>query len=198
MCRRYGVKLCQTAKCPLDRRPYPPGMHGKVKGYSNKLSNYGRQLAEKQKARKTYGLHEKQFGNYFVKAFQKVGNTAELLFAMLENRLDNTVYRLGLAATRTQARQMVGHGHICVNGKRVDIASFAVKVGDEITIREASLKSPLFAELTQRLEQKQKELMVPWLHLDPKAATGKVTSTPKLGDVEVPVDWRMIVEFYSK
>jgi len=151
-CRRYGVKLCQTDKCPVVKRSYPPGVHG-PKG-ARKLTEYGRQLAEKQKAKITYGLREKQFRNYFDKAFKKVGNTSEILFASLESRLDNVIYRLGLGKTRTQARQLVGHGHFAVNGKKVDIPSFQVKVGDVINIREKSRSAKIFTNLAESLKNK--------------------------------------------
>ncbi len=194
-CRRYGVKLCQSAKCPVLKRNYPPGVHGpSFRG--QKQTAYGKQLAEKQKAKRIYGLREGQFRNYFDTAFKKVGNTVELLFKSLENRLDNTVYRLGLAATRSQARQLVGHGHITINGKKVDIPSYQVKVGEVIALADKSLKSPLFENLEQTLQQK--EMMAPWLTIDPKTKVGKVTGAPKINDVEVAINWSMIVEFYSR
>jgi small subunit ribosomal protein S4 len=194
-CRRYGVKLCQSAKCPVLKRNYPPGVHGpSFRG--QKQTAYGKQLAEKQKAKRIYGLREGQFRNYFDTAFKKVGNTIELLFKSLENRLDNTVYRLGLAATRSQARQLVSHGHITINGKKVDIPSYQVKVGEVIALSDKSLKSPLFENLEQSLQQK--EMMAPWLTIDPKTKVGKVTGAPKINDVEVAINWSMIVEFYSR
>lgn len=194
-CRRYGVKLCQSARCPLDKRSYAPGAHGPTQ-MGQKLTAYGRQLAEKQKAKTMYNLRENQFRKYFDVAFKKVGNTVEGLFRMLENRLDNTVYRLGFAATRAQARQLVGHGHIQVNGKKLDIASAQVKSGDVITLVPSSVKSPLFADLSERLSKK--ETIMPWLTLDAANLTGKVTGQPTLGDVEIAVNWQMIVEFYSR
>lgn len=194
-CRRYGVKLCQSAKCPVLKRNYPPGVHG-PSARTQKQTAYGKQLAEKQKAKRIYGLREGQFRNYFDTAFKKVGNTVELLFKSLENRLDNTVYRLGFAATRSQARQLVSHGHITIGGKKVDIPSYQVKVGEEIALSEKSLKSPLFENLEQTLQQK--EMMAPWLTVDPKTKVGKVTGTPKINDVEVAINWSMIVEFYSR
>ncbi|MFA5029490.1 MAG: 30S ribosomal protein S4 [Patescibacteria group bacterium] len=192
-CRRYGVKLCQSDKCPVIRRNYPPGMHG-PKG-ARKLTEYGRQLAEKQKAKIVYGLREKQFANYFDAAFKKVGNTAELLFKLLESRLDNVVYRFGFAKTRTQARQLVSHGHVEVNGKKVDIPSFQTKIGDAISLREKTLKTNAFANLAEALKDKE---VMSWLSLDAKELKGKIVDLPKLGEVEMNIDWRMIVEFYSK
>ena len=200
-CRRAGEKLflkgekCDGPKCTLVKRSFPPGVHGNNKRMS-KLTNYGRQLLEKQKAKRTYGLREKQFRNYFEEAFKKVGNTGELLFKFLESRLDNTVYRLGIGTSRTQARQIVNHGHITVNGKKVDIPSYLVKVGDIISIRESSTKKSAFTNLRERLAKK--ENIVPWLSLDFKELKGKVTSLPKTSDVAVNIDWRTIVEFYSK
>lgn len=199
-CRRAGEKLflkgdrCNSPKCAIVKRNTPPGVHG---AGMRKLTNYGQQLMEKQKVKRLYGLREKQFRNYFAKAFKKVGNTSELLFNLLENRLDNTIYRLGLASSRTKARQIVNHGHIQVNGKKVDIPSFQVKIGDIIIIRERSKKSPLFSEMSQTIINR-KEVMVPWLTMDAKTLEGKVTGAPKLGDVEMNVAWQTIVEFYSK
>jgi len=200
-CRRAGEKLnlkgekCNGAKCTLVKRNFPPGVHG-VSKRPGKLTNYGTQLKEKQKAKRTYGLREIQFRNYFEKAFRKIGNTGELLFRFLELRLDNTVYRLGFAPSRRMARQVVGHGHITVNGKKVDIASFQVRVGDIVSIREKSLKLKAFSELKESL--KKKDDMVSWLALNINELTGKVTSEPKLSDIATNIDWRTIVEFYSK
>lgn len=192
-CRRYGVKLCQSDKCPVLRRNYPPGVHGN-KGFK-RLTNYGKQLAEKQKAKYIYGLRERQFRVYFDKAFKKIGKTGEILFAMLENRLDNTVFRLGLAKSRRQARQIVGHGHIEVNGQKVDIPSYQVKVGDVIAIRARDLKKPFFENLAVELEKKE---LVSWLSLDKKELKGKVTGAPNFSDLMLNIDWQSIVEFYSK
>lgn len=191
-CRRYGVKLCQSEKCPVTKRNYPPGMHG-PKG-PRRLTEYGKQLAEKQKAKIVYGIQEKQFRNYFDKALNKVGNTADILFGLLENRLDNAVYRLGLASTRSQARQWIGHGHFQVNGKKVNIPSYLLKVGDEVAIRERSQKS-LFKDLPEKLQNKETPT---WLNLDKKELKGKITGQPKLAEGGAIIDWRMIIEYYSK
>ena len=156
-CRREGKKLflkgekCDGPKCTLDKRSFPPGVHGNNKRMS-KLTNYGRQLLEKQKAKRTYGLREKQFRNYFEEAFKKVGNTGELLFRFLESRLDNTVYRIGFAPSRRAARQMVGHGNVVINGKKVNIPSYQVKVGDVIGISARATKSKANAELKNKLQ----------------------------------------------
>ncbi len=200
-CRRAGEKLflkgekCHSPKCPMVQRNFPPGVHG-VKG-PKRLTNYGRQLAEKQKTKRMYGLREKQFRTYFENALKKVGNTSENFFQILESRLDNTVYRLGFGTSRTQARQLVNHGHFRVNGKKVDIPSYQVKIGDVISLRPSSAKSSLFEGLDQKLADKNKDL-VPWLTLDTASLEGKMTAKPKLGDVAVNIDWQMIVEFYSK
>ncbi len=203
-CRRAGEKLflkgdrCNSAKCAIVKRNFPPGVHGSVKGQP-KLTNYGQQLKAKQKAKRIYGLMEKQFRNYFEKAVAKVGNTGESMFKILELRLDNTIYRLGLASSRNLANQVVGHGHVLVNGKKVDIPSYQVKTGDIISIKKSSLESPIFKNLSDKLANKEKkEAMAPWLSLNEKVLEGKVTSSPKLGDMEMGIDWQMIVEFYSK
>lgn len=198
-CRRAGEKLflkgekCDGPKCVFNKRSFAPGAHGN-KGFK-RLSNYGKQLVEKQKAKRMYGLREKQFRLYFDKAFKKVGNTGELLFAILENRLDNAVFRLGFAKSRSQARQIVSHAHVLVNGNKVNIPSYQLKVGDVISFREKSQKSSLFEAIKNDIEKKE---VVPWLSLDKKEVSGKVTGTPQLADVALNVDWQSIVEFYSK
>ena len=201
-CRRAGEKLflkgekCDSAKCPVVKRNFPPGMHGPTARIP-KPTNYGRQLKEKQKAKRMYGLRELQFRNYFEKGLKKVGNTGELLFSFLEGRLDNTVYRLGFVPSRRQARQVVGHGLITVNGKKVNIPSYQVKIGDIVSIKNNRLKSPLFTNLKEKLQKSDKQL-APWLSLNKEELSGKILSKPKLNDVAVNVDWRVIVEFYSK
>ncbi len=141
-----------------------------------------------------YGLREKQFRNYFTKSFQKTGNTSEWLFRFLESRLDNTVYRLGLASSRIKARQLVNHGHFTVNGKKVNIPSFGVKTGDEIKIKDNKANKKVFEGLEETLKNKKET--APWLSLSGLA--GKVTSLPKLGDLDTGIDWQTIIEFYSK
>ncbi|MEK7653551.1 MAG: 30S ribosomal protein S4 [Patescibacteria group bacterium] len=198
-CRRAGEKLflkgekCNSAKCILVKRNFPPGVHA-AKGFG-KLTNYGKQLKEKQKAKRIYGLREKQFENYFHKAFKKTGNTGELLFRALETRLDNVVFRLGFARSREEARQLVSHGHFSVDGRKVDIPSCAVKVGDLITLREKSQKMKRFADIKEEVAKKQP---VSWLNMDKEELKAKVTGLPNLGDGEMNIDWRTIVEFYSK
>jgi small subunit ribosomal protein S4 len=198
-CRRAGEKLflkgekCEGPKCVFNKRNFAPGAHGNT-GFK-RLSNYGKQLVEKQKSKRMYGLREKQFRLYFDKAFKKIGNTGELLFGILENRLDNAVFRLGFAKSRNQARQMVNHAHILVNDKKVNIPSYQLKVGDVISFREKTQKTPLFEAVKQDVEKKD---IVPWLSLDKKTMAGKVTGTPQLSDVALNIDWQSIVEFYSK
>jgi len=200
-CRRAGEKLflkgdkCYSAKCPMVKRNFPPGMHGPTqKGL--KRTNYGKQLLEKQKAKRIYGILETQFRNYFDKALSKVGNTGEILFNFLESRLDNVVYRLGFAPSRRMAKQMIGHGHIKVDGRKVNIPSYQVKVGQVVSVNERTLNKKGFAEIKNKLTKI--ENIPAYLSLDVDKVAGKMTSQPKLGDVAVNVDWRTIVEFYSK
>lgn len=200
-CRRAGEKLflkgdkCNSAKCPMIKRNFAPGMHGPTQRVGKK-TNYGKQLMEKQKAKRMYGLLEIQFRNYFDKALSKIGNTGELLFRFLESRLDNVVYRLGYAPSRRMARQMVGHGHIRVDGKKVNIPSYQVRVGEIVSLSERAMGKKGFAEIKNKLAKV--ESLPAYLSLDAAKASGKITSQPKLGDVPVNVDWRIIVEFYSK
>ncbi|HTM68256.1 MAG TPA: 30S ribosomal protein S4 [Candidatus Binatia bacterium] len=198
-CRREGEKLylkgdkCFTPKCPVSRRPFKPGMHGPTS--RTRPTPFGIQLREKQKAKNTYGILETQFRNYFEKATRQVGNTGSFLVQMLEMRLDNVVYRLGLAKSRSSARQFVGHGHIRVNGKKVNIASYQTKPGDVITLTARISKSKLFSEETARLEKYQAPS---WLHLDAAALTGKVLAKPQGEELKQNFDPKLIVEFYSR
>ncbi|MFA5021229.1 MAG: 30S ribosomal protein S4 [Patescibacteria group bacterium] len=200
-CRRAGEKLflkgerCNSAKCAIVKRNFVPGMHGPTQRVG-KITNYGKQLKEKQKAKRIYGVLELQFFNYFEKAKAKVGNTGELLFRFLESRLDNTVYRLGLAASRRAARQMVSHGHIQVNGKKVNIPSYQLKAGDVVALSPKAGQKVGYAEALKRI--KKAENIPAWLSVSLDKAEGKFTSQPKLGDIAVNIDWRTIVEFYSK
>jgi small subunit ribosomal protein S4 len=196
MCRREGVSLCGKEKCALKRRANPPGVHGPAQGLRKpRLSSYGIQLREKQKAKRLYNVMERQFRRYFEAASQKKGNTADFLVQILERRLDNVVYRLGFAKTRRQARQMVGHGFIAVNGKCVDIPSYTVRVGEVIGIMEPKKTKGLVNGLQERL---QKADAPRWLSLDAAAATGKVTSVPEGEDLKSVFDPTLIVEFYSR
>ncbi|RJO59176.1 30S ribosomal protein S4 [Candidatus Parcubacteria bacterium] len=191
-CRRYGVKLCDSAKCPVVRRPYPPGQHG-PKGTS-RLSEYGLQLAEKQKAKIIYGLLERQFQNYFHKAIQKKGDTGLILLQLLERRLDNVVYRLGLAATHSQARQYVSHNFIMVDGKKVNIPSFLVKVNDEISVVN---KPKIRSQIAERLKG-TKGKTPDWLSLEAEKQSGKILRLPETDDVQQPLNMQLIVEYYSR
>lgn len=198
LCRRENTKLylkgerCYTDKCAFERRAFAPGQHGQSK---KKLSEYGTQLREKQKARRIYGILESQFEAYFEKAERQKGITGENLLVLLERRLDNVVFRLGMASSRTEARQLVRHGHFLVNGKRVDIPSFQVKVGDVVTVAEKSKESPKFKETIEAIGQKT----VPaWLELDAAVVAGRVTRYPHRDEIDIPVQEQMIVELYSR
>ncbi|MBN1779457.1 MAG: 30S ribosomal protein S4 [Candidatus Buchananbacteria bacterium] len=192
-CRRYGVKLCQSEKCPVFTRKYPPGIHG-PKGMG-RLTEYGTQLAEKQKAKVLYHINERQFRRYYEDAIRKTGDTGEFLIQALEARLDNAVYRSGLAKTRAQARQMVSHGFFLVNGKSVDVPSYQLKIKDTISIKPNKAAAKIFENLEKRLE---KVNVVGWLHLDPKEKTIKVLSMPKPEEAEQAFNPRLVVELYSK
>lgn len=200
LCRREGEKLflkgprCLTKKCAFERRPYSPGIHGpKKKG--TKLTIYGIQLREKQKVKRIYGVLEGQFRRFFEIARKMPGNTGENLLILLEKRLDNVVYRMGFAKSRAQARQFVRHGHVLVNGRKVDIPSYLVKVGDIIMIDE-SLKDNY--ELKSAIEFSKQMIKPDWLEVDYNNAVGKVIREPQRIDVSHPVNERLIVELYSK
>ena len=196
LCRREGQKLflkgerCYSGKCAIDKRPYAPGQHGQGR---KKISDYGLQLREKQKAKRFYGVLETQFRNYFEKAARKPGITGENLLVMLETRLDNAVFRLGMGASRKEARQLITHGHFTVNGKKVDIPSYAVKPGDVIKVKEKSFSSPKFKEM------REMSVTVPaWLSVDIDKLEGKIISYPRREEIDVPVKEQLIVELYSK
>lgn len=196
LCRREGQKLflkgdrCYSGKCAVDKRPYAPGQHGQGR---KKLSEYGLQLREKQKAKRFYGVLETQFSNYFDKAAKKKGITGENLLQMLETRLDNTVFRMGFASSRKEARQLVLHGHFSVNGRKETIPSFSVKEGDVIAVREKSVSSPKFKEI------KEMTISVPvWMTVDVDKLQGKVVAMPRREDIDTQVEEHLIVELYSK
>ena len=195
-CRREGMKLflkgerCLTEKCSVERRSYPPGEHGRGR---IKQSEYLLQLREKQKARRYYGILERQFRSYYEKASQRSGITGENLLRMLELRLDNVVYRLGFAASRSQARQLVRHGHFEVNGKRVNIPSFQVGEDDVIALREAAAAKATVTDATDLTAS-----VSPWLQADHDNLTGKVLRLPDRVDIDTPVQEQLIVELYSK
>lgn len=197
MSRREGVALSGSNKVLkiMQKRAYMPGAHGSPKARPPRLSVYGTQLREKQKAKRIYGILEKQFRTYFDKATRMQGNTAENLPRMLETRLDNVVYRLGLAKTRPQARQLVSHALFTVNGKKVNIPSYTVRVNDVIAIRGNKLEKGVFSDLDDRL----KHHTVPgWLHMDLGTKAGKVVSLPQGDDLKEVYDPKLIVEFYSR
>ena len=196
MCRREGIKLflkgerCLTEKCAIERRSYPPGEHGRGR---IKQSEYLLQLREKQKARRYYGLLEKQFRTYYEKASRRSGVTGEELLRMLETRLDNVVYRLGFAASRAQARQLVRHGHFQVNGRRVNIPSYQVRPDDLITVPPSSSAQQVIRDATDLVST-----VAPWLQADHDGLTGKVLKQPERGEIDTPVQESLIVELYSK
>ncbi len=192
-CRRAGVSLCGRKKCAALRRSFPPGAHGPSR--RPRLTPFALQLREKQMAKHIFGVNERQFFNYFKKASKTRGNTAEMIVRMLEMRLDNVVFRLGFAANRRQARQMVSHGHFEVNGTRVDVPSAQVRVGDVVSVRERIRKSPLFGDLTERIKDAQ---LPSWLSLDAAAFSGKVVAEPAGEELRQPFDPKVIVEFYSR
>lgn len=193
MCRRLGERICNTDKCPITRRNYPPGVHG-VKG-RGKLTPFGKQLREKQKARYIYGLLERQFRRYYDQAIKKHGATDLLFLQLLETRLDNVVFRLGLAKTRAAARQLVNHGHVMVNGRKVDIPSFQTNSGDVISVDPISLKSGYFKMLEKNWG---KQIVPDWLAVEGKEFKGQVMSLPQPEQVASTIDMKLIVEFYSR
>ncbi len=200
LCRRDGTKLflkgakCFTEKCPVEKRNFPPGQHGQSKK-QKKVVGYGLQLREKQKAKRIYFTLETQFRAYYEKASNRTGVTGELLLQQLETRLDNVAYRLGFATSRRQARQIVRHGHLQVNGRKVNIPSFQCKVGDEIAIREGS-KALVVLEESKNFASGQRS--VPWLEINRDNFSGKVVALPNRVDVNLPVNEQLIVELHSK
>ena len=196
LCRREGQKLflkgerCYSSKCAIERRNYAPGQHGQAR---KKQSEYGLQLREKQKAKRFYGVPETQFRNLFEKAAKKQGKTGANLMIFLETRLDNVVFRLGFAASRKEARQLVTHGHFTINGKKADIPSMEVKAGDVIKVKERSVSSPKFKEI------KEMSITVPsWMTVDVDKLEGKVVAMPRREDIDTPIAEHLIVELYSK
>lgn len=198
-CRREGQKLflkgdrCYTDKCAIDRRPFAPGQHGNAR--NKKMSEYGLQLREKQKAKHYYGVLESQFRKYYEMANAKKGVTGENLLGILESRLDNVVYRLGFAMSRPEARQLVRHGHFTIDGQKVDIPSYLVKPGEVITLRESSrgvnkFKTSLEANGSRKAPQ--------WLEFDKNNAIAKVVGMPTRQDIDLPIEEHLIVELYSK
>ena len=201
LCRREGQKLflkglkCYTEKCPVERRAYPPGQHGPAHARRRKQSDYAVQLREKQKVKRIYGLHEKGFRNLFEMAATTAGITGENLLVALESRLDNIVFRMGFAASRNQARQLVRHRHVEVNGRNVDVPSFQVKPGDEIALKSSSKD---LAVAQAALESRTRPTLRDWLALDEKARVGRVIRKPTREDIPMAVQEQLIVELYSK
>lgn len=198
ICRREGEKLflkgerCYTEKCAVERRKYPPGQHGQNRV---KLSDYGIQLREKQKARKSYGLVERQFRNYFHEAERQKGATGEVLLQLLERRLDNVVFRMGFAANRREARQLIAHGHFLVNGRAINIPSYLVKVGDIIEVKEISREIPSISDNLSKIEHRG---LPNWIEVDSLNFKGKVLHIPSREEMQLPVQEQLIVELYSK
>lgn len=199
LCRREGMKLflkgekCFSSKCPVEKRNFAPGQHGKDR--RPKLVGYGLQLREKQKTRRVYGVLERQFRSYFERASRRTGVTGEHLLRQLEARLDNVVYRLGFATSRAQARQLVRHGHITVNGRKVNIPSYQVAVEETIAVREGSRQNPT---ILSALEFASHQGLPSWLEVSREQLTGRVLSVPKREDASLPIQEQMIVELYSK
>ncbi len=195
-CRREGQKLflkgerCTTKKCAMERRPVAPGQHGAAR---KKNSEYAIQLREKQKAKRAYGLLEKQFRSYYDRATHIKGVTGENMLMLLECRLDNVVYRMGIGSSRTQSRQIVNHGHITVNGKVVNIPSFIVKAGDVISIKESKQDNAMFKEL-----RGAKIVMPKWVEFNTETFVGKIIELPKREDIDLNINEQLIVELYSK
>jgi small subunit ribosomal protein S4 len=198
-CRREGAKLflkaerCSTPKCAMVKRNFPPGVHG-IKGYG-RMTDYGKQLREKQKAKRIYKLLETQFSNYFNKASHDKMNTAAVLLQLLEMRLDNVIFRAGFVNSRSLARQLISHGHLLVNGKKINIPSYHVKVGNIISIKPASNKLKIFNNLKENIKKSES---VSWLTVDADKFEVKVTDKPKLEEAKGEFDIRLVIEFYSK
>jgi small subunit ribosomal protein S4 len=199
LCRREKQKLflkgtkCYTEKCPVERRAFPPGQHGQNR--RQKISEYGIQLREKQKVKRSYGLLETQFRNYFERALKQTGRTGEILVKTLERRFDNVVYRMGLAPSRKSARQLILHRHFTVNNQVVDIASYLLNPGDVIQVREKSKKLDLIHSSMKRVKD---TAMLPWLSLDKATLTGTFLQVPERADVPLQANEQLIVELYSK
>ncbi len=201
LCRREGEKLylkgdrCFSPKCAIERRNYPPGPHGQSGAFRRKMSDYATQLREKQKARRMYGVLERQFVKYFKESAKTTGVTGATLLQYLERRLDNVVYRLGFAASRKQARQLVLHGHLTVNGKRITVPSYLVKPGDVVAVLEASRKSPYFQTIGKDIAHRT---VAEWLSLDASNLSGSIMALPSRQQIDSPLKEQLIVEYYSR
>lgn len=201
LCRREGEKLflkgerCYTPKCAMERRAYAPGQHGQSRQFRRRETEYAVQLRQKQRARRFYGVLERQFRRYFREAERRPGLTGENLVVILETRLDNVTFRLGFADSRSQARQLVQHGHIAVNGRRTDIPSCLVKPGDVISVHTTSRRRSYFRDIRERLQ----DVVAPdWLSLDPEALEGRVLALPSREKLQVPFNEQLIVGYYSR
>lgn len=198
LCRRENMKLflkgerCYTDKCAIERRNYPPGQHGQGRP---KFSEYSLQLREKQKVKRMYGLLENQFRRTFAEAARTRGITGETLLILLERRLDNVVYRLGFASSRAEARTLVRHGHVLVNGKRVNIPSFSVRVGDVVSVKESSRQ---IGRVLSSMEGAQRRGVPDWAEIDRDACSGRIKILPSRSDITMPINEKLIVELYSK
>jgi small subunit ribosomal protein S4 len=201
LCRREGMKLylkgerCYTPKCSVEKRTYAPGMHGKKGTYRRKESDYGLQLREKQKVRRIYGVQERQFRRYFSTALRAKGMTGVTLLQLLERRLDNVVFRLGLADSRPQARQLVRHGHFQLNGRNHNVPSYLMEVGDRVEVRSSSRGNQYFKDRAERLGERS----VPeWLEFDAGQMMGRMANLPDRQTVDIPLSEQLIVEYYSR
>jgi small subunit ribosomal protein S4 len=200
LCRREGIKLflkgerCYAEKCAIEKRNFVPGQHGKTRR-AKKMAGYGVQLREKQRVKRIYGVLEDQFRRYFEAADRQRGITGDVLLQLLERRLDNVTYRLGLATSRSQARQLVRHGHLLVNEKKVNIPSYSVRAGDLVTVRATSQKAP---GIQHAMEEVKGRGIPEWLTLDPDKLAGRVMSLPTREQINLPVQEQLIVELYSK
>ena len=198
LCRREGAKLflkgdrCYSANCAMNKRAVAPGQHGAAR---KKVTEYATQLREKQKAKRIYGVSEKQFHMYYVEADRRKGVTGENMLSLLERRLDNVVYRLGFGVSRSQARQLVNHAHITVNGKKVNIPSYIVKAGDVVAVKENKVNNTFFKELKER---KPNGVIPKWLEVDMEKLSGKVIALPVREDIGMDIREQLIVELYSK
>jgi small subunit ribosomal protein S4 len=201
LCRREGEKLflkgerCYTPKCAIEKRGYPPGMHGRRRQFRRRMSDYGLQLREKQKAKRIYGVLERQFRRYFQEALKVKGMTGATLLQTLERRLDNVIMRLGLADSRAQARQLVTHGHVTVNGRKMSVPSYLVDVGDEIGVRPQSRSKTYFKDRAGVLDP---GAVPEWLDLDADAMRGRVLDFPRREQIQEPLNEQLIVEYYSR
>lgn len=201
LCRAEGEKLflkgdrCFSPKCSFEKRSYPPGLHGRQSQFRRKDSDYRMQLRAKQKTRRVYGVMERQFRRYFVQAQSQKGLTGANLLSILESRLDNVVYRLGLAASRAQSRQLISHGHFEVNNRKMNIPSYLVSPGDVITVRDTSKKKTIFKEISQQLDAGR---IPSWLEVDAANLSGRMTNTPTREHLEATIDEQLVVEFYSR